>query len=119
MALALVCDIPLLMYSTVDVLFRMLWKGQFQVASPFHRLFVVSSVLLFCLGAALLAYTSLSLVIGIVGCISSLYVCIVLPCALYIKVVAGHTGKKLCWGLIAGMVPVAGLSFVCMLINAQ
>jgi len=115
MTLALACDIPLLMYPAMEMLFPMILKQKAN-GVPFKvKAVAVGVSLLSTAGIAAAASNNLTLVFGIVGTLSCLYVSIALPCILYIR--AHHPSDSIwllrtCWVMLVLMVVLCLLSFI-------
>ena len=115
MTLALACDIPLLMYPVMEMLFPMLLRQKVSDVS-FRIKAITASVMLFsAAGLAALAYNSFELVLGVVGTLSCVYVSVVVPCALYLRTYELSDPRWLrvtCWSVLVLMVVLSLFAFV-------
>ena len=114
--ISLVCDIPVLIYPTVDVCFRSLFRRNYRQAPLWQRTIGVCSMSysVAIYSAAVIAAVESDffvIIVGTLGAVSSVYISVVLPCALYLK--RGKTTrpwlKHVCWALLV----VTGLGCVC------
>jgi hypothetical protein len=115
MTLALACDIPLLMYPNMEMLFPMILQRKVKDASFKQKAVAVGITLFSAAGLAALAHDKLTLVLGVVGTLSCLYVSIALPCILYIR--AHHVSDpkwllQASWSVLVLMVTLCLLAFI-------
>lgn len=88
--MALTCDIPLLVYPILRVLYPLVWKQNYHDSSRSRKVFTVSGninlvILLSAMGLSFGAAHAYTLVLNVVGILSCVYISGVLPCALYLK----------------------------------
>lgn len=115
MTLALACDIPLLMYPNMEMLFPMILQRKVKDASFKQKAVAVGITLFSAAGLAALAHDKLTLVLGVVGTLSCLYVSIALPCILYIRAHHVNDPKWLLqasWSVLVLMVTLCLLAFI-------
>jgi len=113
--LALACDVPLLVYPALEMLFPMLLRQKVNDVSFKVKATAASCMLFSAAGLAALADESFGLVLGVVGTLSCVYVSVVLPCGLYLR--AHHPSDprwllQASWLVLVLMVGLCLFSFV-------
>lgn len=115
MTLALACDIPLLMYPNMEMLFPMILRRKAKDVSFKQKAVAVGITLFSAAGLAALASSDFRLVLSIVGTLSCLYVSIALPCILYIRAHQPSDPKwilQASWGVLVLLVAICLLAFI-------
>lgn len=120
MAVALTCDIPLLVYPILRILYPLVWRQNYHDSSRPLKVFTVSGnvdlvMLLSAMGLSLWAAHAYAWVLNIVGILSCVYVSGVLPCVLYLKQAPAGDPKWLKWasaGVLVATICLGSFSFV-------